>query len=497
MPHRQEPETLAALDLGSNSFHMVVVHPDGGRFKVVDRMREVVRLGAGLDAQQRLTPEASDRALRCLERFGQRIRHLPKDAVRAVGTNALRMARNGERFLRAAELALGHPIDVVSGYEEARLIYLGVSHGLGDDANLRLVADIGGGSTELIVGRRFEPQVMQSLHVGCVGLSQAFFSDGLIDVRRMHAAVIAARQEFEPVEEEIAATGWEVAVGASGTLLAINRLLQAQGWAQDGITLSGLHRLEAAMIAVGHVQRLGELGVSNDRAPVLPGGLAIALGLFEELGISRMRVSDSALREGLLYDLMGRINDEDVREQTVISLMQRFGVERAQVARVAATCAHFLTQVGRRWLPADAESAKLLGWAASLHEIGHTISHSQYQKHGAYLLHHLDMPGFSRGDQNRLSNLVRAHRRKLPAAEFGEGVEAQMPLRFALLLRLAVVLHRARGAMAPVEVTLKAEDHVLRLAFPRGWLAAHALTTADLEQEAEYLLSVGYKLKFK
>lgn len=496
MPQRQDPATLAALDLGSNSFHMVVVHPEAGRFKVVDRMREIIRLAAGLDPQQRITPEASERALRCLERFGQRIRHLPRDAVRAVGTNAFRMARNSERFLRSAEQALGHSIDVVSGYEEARLIYLGVSHGLGDDANLRLVVDIGGGSTELIVGRRFEPQVMQSLHVGCVSLSQTFFSDGVIDARRMRAAVIAARQEFEPVEAEIAATGWEVAVGTSGTLLAINRLLSAQGWAEDGITLAALRRLQAAIIAAGHVQRLGDLGVSTDRALVLPGGLAIALGLFEELGISRLRVSDSALREGLLYDLLGRINDEDVREQTVRSLMLRFGVERVQAARIAVTCAQFLAQVGPDWLPADGESAKLLAWAAALHEIGHTISHSQYQKHGAYLLHHLDMPGFSRGEQTRLANLVRGHRRKLPTAEFGGGVEAQHQLRFALLLRLAVVLHRARGVVAP-PVTLKAADHVLRLAFPRGWLAAHALTTADLAQEADYLLGAGYKLKFK
>ncbi|MSQ66791.1 MAG: Ppx/GppA family phosphatase [Gammaproteobacteria bacterium] len=496
MPQRQDPATLAALDLGSNSFHMVVVHPEAGRFKVVDRMREIIRLAAGLDPQQRITPEASERALRCLERFGQRIRHLPRDAVRAVGTNAFRMARNSERFLRSAEQALGHSIDVVSGYEEARLIYLGVSHGLGDDANLRLVVDIGGGSTELIVGRRFEPQVMQSLHVGCVSLSQTFFSDGVIDARRMRAAVIAARQEFEPVEAEIAATGWEVAVGTSGTLLAINRLLSAQGWAEDGITLAALRRLQAAIIAAGHVQRLGDLGVSTDRALVLPGGLAIALGLFEELGISRLRVSDSALREGLLYDLLGRINDEDVREQTVRSLMLRFGVERVQAARIAVTCAQFLAQVGPDWLPADGESAKLLAWAAALHEIGHTISHSQYQKHGAYLLHHLDMPGFSRGEQTRLANLVRGHRRKLPTAELGGGAEAQHQLRFALLLRLAVVLHRARGVVAP-PVTLKAADHVLRLAFPRGWLAAHALTTADLAQEADYLLGAGYKLKFK
>jgi exopolyphosphatase len=289
MPHRQDPATIAALDLGSNSFHMVVAQPQDGRFRVIDRMREVVRLGAGFDGQNRLTPEASERALRCLSRFGQRIRHLPPDAVRAVGTNALRMARNSESFLSGAELALGHAIDVVSGYEEARLIYLGVSHGLGDSADLRLVIDIGGGSTEVIVGRRFEPLVMESLHMGCVSMSQSFFRDGVIDAARMRAAEIAARQEIEPVEEAIGRSGWQVAIGASGTLLAINRVLAAQGWATDGITREAMLRLRAALIDAGHVERLTALGISADRAPVLPGGLAIALGAFEELGITPER----------------------------------------------------------------------------------------------------------------------------------------------------------------------------------------------------------------
>ena len=497
MPHRQDPSTIAALDLGSNSFHMVVAQPQDGRFRVIDRMREVVRLAAGFDAQNRLTAEASERALRCLSRFGQRIRHLPRDAVRAVGTNALRMARNSSTFLHAAEEALGHPIDVVSGYEEARLIYLGVSHGLDDNADLRLVIDIGGGSTELIVGRRFEPQVMESLHMGCVSMSQTFFRDGVIDARRMRAAEIAARQEFEPVEEAIGRSGWQVAIGASGTLLAIHRVLVAQGWAHDGFTREALLRLRSALLDAGHVERIGALGISAERAPVLPGGLAIALGAFEELGISRMRVSDTAMREGLLYDLMGRIHDEDVREQTVSDLMQRFGVDRAQVARVAATSGQLLAQAGPDFVPHDGEAGRMLQWAASLHEIGQTISHSQYQKHGAYLLNHLDMPGFSRGEQTRLANLVRAHRRKIPSPEPGTEPEPETQLRLTLLLRLAVVLHRARGTATPPEVTLKTEDRTLKLLFSRGWLEAHALTSADLAQEADFLRAVGYKLKFK
>lgn len=494
---KSNPATIAAVDLGSNSFHLIVAHPQDGHFKVVDRLREVIRLAGGFDAQNRLTEAACDNALRCLDRFGQRIRHLPAGAVRAVGTNALRKARNTGDFLPRAEAALGHAIDIVSGYEEARLIYLGVSHGLQDDAELRLVIDIGGGSTELIIGRRFEPQMMESLHIGCVSMSVGQFRDGVIDNRRMRAAEILARQEFEPIEEAFGRAGWQTAIGASGTMTSVNEVLAHNGWSRDGITREGLAKLRAAMIGLGHVERLGEIGVPAERRPVFPGGLAILIGAFEELRIERMRVSDSALREGLLYDLLGRIEHEDVRERTVEHLMQRFGVDRSQVARVRTSVAQFLDQVGADWQLEREEDERLLQWAAALHEIGNTVSHSQYHKHGAYLLQHLDMPGFARGDQDRLAVLVRAHRRKIPLAEFGSGPQADELLKLALLLRLAVVLHRARGAAAPTEVSLEADERTLRLEFPRGWLAGHPLTSADLAQEADYVKAVGYRLRFK
>ena len=494
---KSNPATIAAVDLGSNSFHLVVAHPQDGHIKVVDRLREVIRLAAGFDAQNRLTDEACEGALRCLDRFGQRIRHLPAGAVRAVGTNALRKARNSASFLPRAESALGHHIDIVSGYEEARLIYLGVSHGLQDDADLRLVIDIGGGSTEIIIGRRFEPRMMESLHIGCVSMSVGMFRDGAIDNRRLRAAEIIARQELEPIEEAVSRAGWQTAIGASGTMTSVSDVLAHNGWSKDGITREGLQRLRAAMIALGHVDRLGDIGVAADRRAVFPGGVAIVIGVFEELGIERMRVSDSALREGLLYDLMGRIEHEDVRERTVEGLMQRFGVDRSQVARVEASVAQFLAQVAADWRLDREEDERLLKWAAALHEIGNTVSHSQYHKHGAYLLHHLDMPGFARGDQDRLAMLVRAHRRKIPLAEFGTGPQADELLKLALLLRLAVVLHRARGAAAPPEASLRVELKTLRLSFPPGWLDAHPLTSADLAQEADYMKAVGYKLRFK
>lgn len=494
---KSNPVTIAAVDLGSNSFHLVVAHPQDGHLKVIDRLRDVIRLAAGFDVQNRLSEEVCTKALRCLDRFGQRIRHLPAGAVRAVGTNALRKARNSASFIERAETALGHHIDIVSGYEEARLIYLGVSHGLQDDAELRLVIDIGGGSTEVITGRRFDPEIMESLHIGCVSMSVAQFGDGVIDARRMRAAEIITRQEFEPIEEAISNARWQSAIGASGTMESIAAVLAHNGWAKDGITREGLLKLRAAMITAGHVDRLGDIGVPVERRPIFPGGVAIALGAFEELRIERMRVSDSALREGLLYDLMGRIEHEDVRERTVEHLMQRFGVDRSQVARVGATVRAFLAEVAADWGLSAEEDARLLEWAADLHEIGNTVSHSQYHKHGAYLLHHLDMPGFARGDQDRLAVLVRAHRRKIPLAEFMSLPQADALLRLGLLLRLAVVLHRARGAAAPTEMHLKVEERTLKLGFPKGWLEAHPLTSADLAQEAEYVKAAGYRLKFK
>ncbi|MBI2801358.1 MAG: exopolyphosphatase [Gammaproteobacteria bacterium] len=493
------PASIAAIDLGSNSFHLIVAEPSHGHIKVVDRMREVIRLGAGLDSDNQLKPAAMAQALACLQRFGDRVRHLTHGSVRVVGTNALRKARNSVAFLRQAESALGHPIDVVSGIEEARLVYLGVSHGLADDTGRRLVMDIGGGSTELIIGQRFEPLAMESLHMGCVSMSERCFDDGKIDAKRLRAAEIIARQELEPIAESFRAHGWQTVVGASGTLLAIAEILSSSGWSSDGITRAGLRELRAAIIELGSAEALAKLNVAVDRRPVFAGGLAIALGAFEELGFERMQVSDSALREGVLYDLMGRIHHEDVRERTVEHLMQRFAVDRTQVERVVGTAQRLFDQTADEWHLHDEESSQLLRWAARLHEIGTTVSHSQYQKHGAYLLQYLDMPGFSRGEQRRLAALVRGHRRKLPEPDvFATGTNDPQPLiKLCLLLRLAVVLHRARSVTPVPPLSLVVEGTTLKLNFPKGWLDSHALVSADLEQEANYVKSIGYKLKSK
>lgn len=493
------PTSIAAVDLGSNSFHMVVAQTAKGQFKVIDRVRDTVRLAAGLGADNMLDTAAIERGVETLHRFGERIRDFDPENVRVVGTNTLRKARNGQEFLARGEAALGFPIDVIAGREEARLIYLGVSHGLEDESDLRLVIDIGGGSTELILGRRFDPLLMESLHMGCVSMSTALFPDGTISADAMQKAELRAQQELEPIEAQYREHAWQSVIGASGTNIAIRDVIVANGWSKDGITRASLEQLRESMIAAGHIEKLNLEGLSDERRPVFAGGVAILLAIFHTLGIEHMRVSSQALREGLLYDLLGRIQDEDVREQTVTGLLDSYAVDRAQANRVYLTAKALWEQVRESWDLDHEVYSQLLRWAAQVHEIGSAISHSQYHKHGGYLLQHLDMPGFSRGEQRHLAVLVRGHRRKWPGMEFGTVADPIRPAleRLCVLLRLAVVLHRRRSETPLPEIQVKAGGRKIKLRFPEGWLGVHQLTTADLETEASYLKTAGFKLKFK
>lgn len=493
------PETIAAVDLGSNSFHMIVARTSGDDFRVVDRMREVVRLAAGLDDKNKLTSEAIERALTTLEQFGERIRGLAPGSVRIVGTNTLRKARNAWSFITQAEAALGHPIDIISGHEEARLIYLGVSHGLDDDAEQRLVIDIGGGSTEFILGRRFEPIQTESVHLGCVSHSARYFANRQITEESMRAAEIAARQELETFEFGYRKSGWQSAIGASGSILAVREIVIQEAWSDEGITPESLAKVRQALIQAGSLDKVSLKGLSDDRREVLAGGVAILSAAFESLGIDRLRVSDRALREGLLYDLLGRIHQEDVRERTIAELVRSYDIDEAQSERIETTALGLLEELSGGWLSGEERERSLLRWAANLHEIGLSVSHSGYHKHGAYLLTHLDMPGFARGEQRWLAALVRGHRRKFPLTEFNRlpSTKVNLVLRLCVLLRLAVVLHRRRSEAAFPRIKFSADAQVLKLVFPEDWLGLHPLTRADLEIEAGYLKTAGFKLKFK
>ncbi len=492
------PTELAALDLGSNSFHLLVVQAGNGRLQVVDKIKEMVRLAEGLDADDNLTDAVAQRALACLERFGQRLRELPDENVRIVATNTLRRANNAGDFLQRAETALGHAVEIISGREEARLIYLGVSHALEDQHERRLVVDIGGGSTELIVGRRFEAEMMESLYMGCVGLSRTYFADGKLRNAAFEAAVNHARQELEPVRRAYREHGWDAAVGASGTILAAQEILNHLGRDQGGITDNGLEQIRRLLVQAKHIDKLSIPGLPAERAPVFAGGLAILQAIFEALDVERMQATSGALREGVIYDLLGRVQHRDVREATVRDLRARYHLDERHGARVRESALLLLVQVAEYWDLTDPADALLLGWAADLHEIGLDIAHSQYHKHGGYLLRYMDMPGFSSWDQRQLAALVRAHRRKFPISDAGfNGSERTRLIRLAVLLRIAVVLHRNRGTrpLPHIGANVDPQDpgH-LSLNLPGAWLRRHPLTRLDLNQEASYLSAIPLRL---
>lgn len=490
-------KVVAAVDLGSNSFHLKVAQVIDGHFHVVDRLKEMVRVAAGLDATNQLDAEAIERALTCLERFGQRLENVPSEHVRVVGTNTLRRARNARGFLRQAETALGHPIDVISGIEEARLIYAGVAHHVPLNDEQRLAIDIGGGSTEIIIGQGFSPLLLESLYMGCVGFSQTYFPDGKIRRDGMRRAELAALQELEPVFSHYKRTGWSTAYGTSGTIINIHEVIREKGWSEKGITPSALKQLRSAVIDAGHTDQLSLPGLQKERAPVFPGGVAILSALFDALGVKRLERCDGALREGLLYDVLGRLGPEDTRESTVQGLMSRYRVDTEQASRVERSAIQLKNQVAKAWRLRKQGYEDMLKWAARLHEIGLAIAHSQHHKHAAYLLEYADMPGFSHQEQALLAVLVRAHRRKFPSEIFDILDTGQTrATRLAVLLRLAVVLNRSRSDTPPPELSAEADDERLTLSFPEAWLAEHPLTRVDLEQEAAYLKHAGIRLRF-
>ena len=491
-------ETLAAIDLGSNSFHMIVARPLEGDFQVIDRLKEMVRLAEGLNPDKDLTPEVAARALACLERFGQRLRGMPPGSVRAVGTNTLRQLRPESGFLAQAEAALGHPIEVIAGREEARLIYLGVANGLAASEQRRLVVDIGGGSTEIIVGEGFTPRLRESLHMGCVSASLRHFPDGVITAERLKRAELAGALEIRPVREQFRQAGWRDVVGSSGTIRAIATLIAAQGWSQDGITAEALQRLREALLGFRRIADLELEGLVEERKPVFVGGVTVLRSVFTALGIERMQVSDEALREGLIYEMLGLTRHQDVQERSVTVLAQRFEIDEAHAGRIRDTALVLFGQVVRDWALNDPRMPAVLTWAARLHEIGLAVAHSQYQRHGAYLVAHADLSGFSRAEQALLASLVLGHRRKFPVQDFASlsAPWRRAAPRLCVLLRLAALLHRSRSPTAKPYPMLSAKEERLSLRFPPGWIEDHPLTRLELEEEAQRLAVAGIALDF-
>ncbi len=480
-------ETLAAVDLGSNSFHLLVGRIVDGQIYPLDTLREQVQLGAGLTEDKRLDRATQARALEALAQFRERLRGLPRDAVRAVGTNALRVAKNSPAFLREARETLGFPIEVIAGREEARLIYLGVAHALPPAENRRLVVDIGGGSTELIVGQGLKPKLMESLYMGCVSSSLRHFPGQRIDKRAMKAAVLEARQELAAISRSYLRSGWQEAVGSSGTARSIESILVANGFAVDGITREGLEQLRDLLIKVGHAHPDRIAGLKVARADVLPGGFAVMYAVFDELDIEKMTVSEAALRHGVLYDLLGRVEHRDMREATVVQFMRRYQVDAAQATRVRELALRIHEQlVGAR---DDDPDRLMLDWAARLAEVGLSIAHAQYHKHSAYVLSNADMPGFSRIEQQRLARIVLAHRGKLDKLEDDALENGEWNLVFSLRLASTLLRRRTRVRLPAFRVIAGEERFSLEL--PKSWLARNALTAAALESEARQWETVG------
>ncbi len=497
MARSKVPDVIAAVDLGSNSFHMVVARYSHGQLIILDRLREMVRLAAGLDETGRIDRHAIETALPCLERFGQRLRDMKAESVRVVGTNTLRRAKRRGAFLDRARSALGHPIEIISGIEEARLIYLGVAHTTPSEPGRRLVVDIGGGSTEIIIGEGVHARKLESLYMGCVSTSSRFFADGEITEKRMKRARLAARLELEPVRTSFREYGWDQAMGTSGTIRSVSDVLRARGISDGVITPTAVESLIEQAIRAGSIERMRLAGLSEERIPVFAGGLAILAEILEILDIKHMRTADGALREGLLYDMIGRLTDEDARSRSVRAMQGRYHVDIAQAGRVEATVLDFLAQAQEAWGLEDPFAALVMSWAARLHEVGLDVSHSHYHKHGAYLLEHADMPGFPQEEQKILACIVGAHRRKMHLGDL-EDLSPPWHLKVEFLiviLRLAVLLHRGRSAEALPKITLNARGRSLEMAFPRGWIDAHPLTQADLENESDYLKSTGFRLK--
>ncbi|HYB51686.1 MAG TPA: Ppx/GppA phosphatase family protein [Burkholderiaceae bacterium] len=476
---------LAAIDLGSNSFRLEIGEAMGAHIARRGYWKETVRLAAGLGPDGRLSRRSMDNACVCLARMNERLQGMGAAQVRAAGTQTLRQALNAEQFLQEAQRALGYPIEIISGREEARLIFEGCTHTLPPSKRRRLVVDIGGASTEVIVGRGFTPARAESFKIGCVGTTLRFFPGGRIDRAHFRQAQVACEAELEEARIAFHRYGWDEAYGSSGTIGAAALILRDHGWAEGTVTASGLARLRQALLDFGEIRRVQFDSIKPERAEVLVGGIAALSAIFESFGIDEMRPAKGALRAGLLYDLLGRRARHDVRDATVLRWQQRYGADRTLARVVEITALKFYQCL---FPDAPEEAVRTLRFACQLHEIGLAVSHSDYHKHAAYLVRNGDLPGFSTSDQERIAELVlgqRGNLRKVLDVLWD-------PLRAGrlLALRLAILLHHARRPVRLPRWSLRAHRSI-EFGIERSWIARRPLTRHLLEEEAQQWARVG------
>ena len=497
---QSQSRIVAAVDLGSNSFHMVIASlEENGSLKIIDTIKEMVRLGAGLDDKDCLDEESQTRALECLSRFSQRLQNIHKKDIRVTATNTLRIAKNARQFIKNAKKVLNHRIEVISGIEEARLVYHGAIYSLAELGNKRLVVDIGGGSTEVIIGKNLKPTKLESLEMGCVSITRKFFSDGKITKSRLREADIYARREIEDIKYEYLKTGWEQCVGTSGSIRSISKVLLANEITDGTITDKGLRQLLDLLLDFEFISKIKLAGLISQRQPVFIGGVVVLNAVFKSLKIKQMTASDGALREGLMLDIVGRIKHKDIREVSVKHLAGRYDVRQAHAENVIASCRHLYDELKETWMLDDENHQLILIWAAQLHEMGLAISHSGYHKHSAYLALNSDMPGLSMHEQQMLSLLIRYHRQKFQLNDFESFSEkfSTKVFQLIIILRIAVILNRSIPEYASPDYIVKAKKQSLSLHFPSHWFDDNPLTIADLESEIDYLNVIGYKLEIK
>jgi exopolyphosphatase/guanosine-5'-triphosphate,3'-diphosphate pyrophosphatase len=484
MPLNEEATMYAAVDLGSNSFRLHIGRHEGDAIRVLKSMREPIRLAAGLDAQGNLTEAAMQSALACLHNFKSVLSGYRLDAVRVVATSTLRVARNSAAFLPAAEQAIGYPIEIISGEEEGRLIYMGVANSLGAPGERRLVIDIGGGSTELILGRGPEIERVESFSVGTVKQSLSFFVGGRIDAASYEAAILSARSHFEDAAPFYEMRQWDVAYGSSGTARAIAEIIARNNLGDARLSAAGLEALKQRFIGFGQVAAIDMPGLRADRAGTIIGGLAILIALVRELDIDAVLPIEAGLRMGVMWDLYLRSMQRDRREQSVAALARKFQVDEERAARVAQQAAALYAQLK----PAGETCVRPLQWSAMLHEIGLALSQTGYHKHTAYMVENADLPGFTTREQKLMGKLVLAQKgnlRKvadaLTDADFAKAV---------LALRMAVLLMHARMEASGADLKLRMKNKI-ELEIRREWVASHPTLAFWIEKEQEFWDEVG------
>ncbi len=483
---------FAAIDLGSNSFHMLVVRHIDGSVQTMAKIKRKVRLAAGLDEHNALSLEAMQRGWDCLSLFAERLQDIPKENIRIVGTATLRTATNVDVFLEKANQILGHDINVISGEEEAATIYKGVAHTSGGSGR-RLVVDIGGASTELIIGESFEAKALTSLKMGCVTWLENYFKDRQLSAQNFDAAIEGAKQTLTPILERYSELGWDVCVGASGTVQALQEIMLAQGM-DEVITHAKLKRLQKQAMLADHLEELEIEGLTLERALVFPSGLSILIAVFELLNIDAMTLAGGALREGLAYEMVDELRQEDIRARTIHSVQSRYQLDSQYGHQVATLARQLLDQAGGSQWVAEPQGAMLLESVAQMHEIGLTIDFKKGGEHSAYLLQHLDLPGFTRAQKFFIGELARRYREQLTSLPEQHALSGNSAKRVLRLLRLAVLLtHRRNPELAP-QATLTAEGDKLSLTIDAKWLAANPLTAAELEIESHRQSDIGWPL---